>query len=239
MNEKVVILTGAGISAESGLRTFRDQNGLWEDHSIEEVATYDAFIKNPELVHRFYNARRAQLISDEVSPNPAHAAIQRLFEALGPDRFFLVTQNVDDLHDRVGTPCVHMHGELLKGRCEACNSVFDLHDPLSTESVCFKCKEKGLLRPHIVWFGEIPFNMELIYSQLSESDLFISIGTSGLVYPAAQFVREAKNVGGARCIEFNTENTPISIEFDESIEGPAGETLPGWVDHFLKQRGLL
>ena len=233
----VVVLTGAGISAESGIKTFRDQNGLWEDHSIEEVATYEAFLKNPELVHRFYNMRRQQLLSKSVMPNPAHMALRKMFDFLGEENFFLVTQNIDDLHDRTGTPCVHMHGELLKGRCEGCETLFEVKVDLTPSAECKSYDQPGQLRPHVVWFGEIPIAMEQIYNQLENCDLFLSIGTSGLVYPAAQFVQQAKRVGGAKCVEFNMGDTPISIDFDESIVGPAGETLPVWVDQFVKKYG--
>ncbi|MEZ4872144.1 MAG: NAD-dependent deacylase [Bdellovibrionales bacterium] len=235
---KIVVLTGAGISAESGIKTFRDQNGLWENHSIEEVATYEAYIKNPELVHQFYNARREQLLSDQVKPNPAHHALKKLYDALGDDHFFLVTQNIDDLHDRVDTPCVHMHGELLKVRCENCSEIYEHHAHLYVETPCSQCAQPGQLRPHVVWFGEIPLQMDYIYDQLATADIFLSIGTSGLVYPAAQFVQEAKRVGGAKCIELNREHTPRSIDFDQSIQGLAGDTVPQWVDQFIQEQGI-
>lgn len=228
--QRIFILTGAGISAESGLRTFRDSNGLWEGHSVEEVATPGAFAVNPDLVHGFYNARRSQLLG--VEPNLAHHALARLQLKLG-NRLSLATQNVDDLHERAGTRDVmHMHGELLKKRCTRCGEVSDCLSRIGTGSVCENCHGSGCLRPHIVWFGEMPMLMEEIHAKLVRCDVFVSVGTSGVVYPAAGFAEEAKR-HGARLIEANLAGTEISPVFDEHITGPATETLPPLVERLI------
>lgn len=214
----IVILTGAGVSAESGLPTFRDANGLWQGHRIEEVATPEAFEKNPGLVHRFYNLRRAALRS--VRPNPAHEAIARLQrEHLGD--VVLVTQNVDDLHERGGSPSViHMHGELRKVRCQACENVQLWEGDLGEASVCGSCGLAGFMRPHIVWFGEMPFHMDEISSAVARAGTFVAIGTSGQVFPAAAFVHMAEQAG-ARTIEVNVCETAASDAFREHRFGPA------------------
>jgi NAD-dependent deacetylase len=220
MPTNIVILTGAGISAESGVRTFRASDGLWEDHRIEDVATPEGFERDPELVQRFYNQRRAQLKT--VNPNPAHYALAELESKLDGD-FLLVTQNVDDLHERAGSKnLIHMHGELLKKRCTKSHIVSD----------CFEDLTGTGSRPHIVWFGEMPLEMERIYEALANCDLFISIGTSGNVYPAAGFVAEAKR-HGAETIEINLEPTS-SPYFDRKIIGKAGETLPDFIHNLIK-----
>ena len=226
MSENIVILTGAGISAESGLPTFRDSNGLWENHSVEDVATPEAFARNPDLVHRFYNLRRAAL--KNVQPNAAHQALAELKRNY-PGEVTLVTQNVDDLHERGGSAEVlHMHGELLKIRCEACGDVRFWNEDLGRTVACQGCQKAGNLRPHIVWFGEMPFLMGEIDQALEKCTLFVSIGTSGNVYPAAGFVETAK-AHGARCVEFNLEPTGISRSFDQHIIGPASVKVPIWV----------
>ncbi len=213
----IVVLTGAGISAESGLKTFRDADGLWENHRIEEVATPEAFVRNPELVQRFYNARRQQL--SEVSPNSAHAALAE-FEQTFNGRFLLVTQNVDDLHERAGSHNLrHMHGELKKVRCLLCNSVHNRDSDIDGNTQCPACG-RNALRPHIVWFGEMPFYMEEIYQALEQCDLFISIGTSGHVYPAAGFVEVARQ-SGAHTVEINLEPSQTEDLFAERRYGPA------------------
>jgi len=228
----IVILTGAGISAESGLATFRGTDGLWEGHRPEEVATPQAFRRNPELVHRFYNERRAKLIDGSVLPNPAHAALARL-EREHPGRVLVVTQNIDDLHERAGTrQLLHLHGELLKSRCTGCGEVSECRGRTSATSVCGACGDVGALRPHIVWFGEMPFHLEEIGSALSHADLFVSIGTSGNVYPAAGFVALAKEAGAAT-LELNLEQSQGSGWFDESRRGPASELVPTWVGELL------
>ncbi|MEQ8410024.1 MAG: NAD-dependent deacylase [Erythrobacter sp.] len=227
--ERIVILTGAGISAESGIDTFRDAGGLWERHRIEDVATPEGFARNPDLVFGFYDARRAALKS--VEPNPAHRALARL-EAEFPGELLLVTQNVDDLHERGGSRDVlHMHGELSSALCTACEMRSPLDVPLLDRPACPVC-QAPTLRPDVVWFGEMPYRVERIYAALGECDLFVSIGTSGAVYPAAGFVQEAL-MNGARTLELNLEPSEGSRFFTESRHGRAGEIVPQWVDEVL------
>ena len=226
--ENIVILTGAGISAESGLATFRASDGLWCGHRVEDVATPEGYKKNPALVQEFYNTRRAQL--KDVMPNAAHEAIARL-AANWPGTLMLVTQNVDDLHDRAHAgvkpkgrfELIHMHGELTKARCRISGEVGDCEGDLSAE---------GLLRPHIVWFGEMPLAMERIEDALRNCDLFVSIGTSGNVYPAAGFVQEAK-FAGAHTLELNLEPSITRSHFAEARHGKASELVPQWVEETL------
>lgn len=226
----IVILTGAGISAESGIRTFRAADGLWEDHRVEDVATPEAFVRDPALVHRFYDARRARL--DEVAPNAAHEALARL-DAEWPGELLIVTQNVDDLHERAGAKrLLHMHGELNSGWCQSCDQRFAWIGPMGAEAECKVCAEVGMVRPDIVWFGEMPYDMDRIDEALMNADLFVSIGTSGAVYPAAGFVQTAK-YRGARALEINLEPTPGSIFFDEGRYGSAGVEVPKWVGEVL------
>jgi NAD-dependent deacetylase len=228
----IVILTGAGISAESGLATFRGADGLWEGQRPEDVATPRAFQRDPDLVQRFYNQRRAQLVSGSVRPNPAHLALARL-ERDWAGELLLVTQNIDDLHERAGSrKLLHLHGELLKSRCTACGEVAPCRGNIATDSVCRACHGGGMLRPHIVWFGEMPFHLEEIASAIARADLFVSIGTSGNVYPAAGFVARAKE-GGARTLELNLEESQGSSCFDESRRGLAGDLVPAWVAEML------
>lgn len=223
MDEHVVVLTGAGISAESGLRTFRASDGLWEEHRIEDVASPEGFARNPTLVHRFYSERRAQLRT--VEPNDAHRALAD-YAARRPGRLTLVTQNVDDLHQRAGSPNVlPMHGELSKVRCLGCAGVFEWSAETSTSTVCPGCGGVGVLRPHIVWFGEVPLFLDEIERALSRATLFVSIGTSGHVYPAAGFFRIARTFG-ARTVELNLEPSENSSAFDETRYGPATEIVP-------------
>lgn len=224
----IVILTGAGISAESGLRTFRDANGLWENHRVEDVATPEAFHRNPALVHRFYNERRRSLAA--VQPNAAHLALARL-EREWPGGVLLVTQNVDDLHDRAGSRALlHMHGELLKGRCLACRAVLDWPGDMDPDSRCPACR-RGAVRPHIVWFGEMPLDMERIYQALDRCGLFAAVGTSGHVYPAAGFVEA---VGpGARTLELNLEPSRVADAFQEHRVGKATDLVPAFVAELL------
>ncbi|BDS05561.1 NAD-dependent protein deacylase [Oceaniferula spumae] len=225
--KNIFILTGAGISAESGLKTFRDAGGLWEGHKVEDVATPGAFAVDPELVHHFYNMRREQLAT--VEPNAAHAALARLQEHFG-EHLTLVTQNVDDLHERAGCrDVIHMHGELLKKRCASCEVVSPCTGSLTYDCVCANCGSEGRMRPHIVWFGEIPFFMDEIQEKLIEADVFIAIGTSGVVYPAAGFAEVAKH-HGAKTIEVNLDGTEQSPLFDEHIIGKASETVPMLVE---------
>ncbi len=227
---EIVILTGAGISAESGLPTFRDADGLWEGHRVEDVATPEAFARQPELVHHFYNLRRAALLS--VEPNPAHRALARLQREFA-GRVTLVTQNIDNLHERGGSPQVlHMHGELLKIRCEACGAILEWDRDLDEATVCPACGRAGGLRPHIVWFGEMPLEMDTIESALARADLFAAIGTSGHVYPAAGFVRQAA-MGGAATWEINNAATAASSFFRHRLLGPASEEVPRFVARLL------
>lgn len=222
---RCVVLTGAGISAESGIQTFRDQNGLWENHRIEDVATPEGFARDPQLVQTFYNLRRAQLLSPAVQPNPAHLALAE-FEKKFSGEFLLVTQNVDNLHERAGSQNLrHMHGELLKARCTHCDSSHDWQLPIELLSACPRCHHTGSLRPHIVWFGEMPLYMPEIYDALSQCDLFVSIGTSGHVYPAAGFVEQAR-AAGARTVELNLEPSAGHSFFDESYQGLASVLIP-------------
>lgn len=229
----IVILTGAGISAESGLPTFRDANGLWEGHRVEEVATPDAFHRHPSLVHRFYNLRFSAL--QMVQPNAAHHAVAKLQQCHGGE-VVLVTQNVDDLHERAESPSViHMHGELCKARCESCGRVFENNGNLSTSQACRFCGETGRLRPHIVWFGEMPFHMSQIEDALERADLFVAIGTSGHVYPAAGFVSQARE-SGAQTIEINPDTTKTSSQFEHHMTGLATMQVPMLVEMILEGR---
>lgn len=226
--ENIVVLTGAGISAESGLKTFRDNDGLWEGHRVEEVATPEAFAANPTLVQNFYNQRREQLLSEEVDCNLAHRALAE-FEKSFTGSFTLVTQNVDDLHQRAGSVNVlPMHGELLSSRCVACGSVNTLdrsQTKLGADSVCPNCAEQGSLRPNIVWFGEMPLYMSVIEDALQQCDLFVSIGTSSVVYPAAGFGQLAA-MAGARTVELNLEPSANKSLFDEAHYGHATQIVP-------------
>jgi NAD-dependent deacetylase len=226
----IVILTGAGISAESGLATFRGADGLWEGHRVEDVATPEAFTRDPELVHAFYDARRARLA--EVEPNAAHYALAKLDDEW-PGGLLLVTQNVDDLHERAGSGrLLHMHGELKKGWCLACNERFAWSGSMGLNAACPSCEASGSVRPDIVWFGEMPYEMERIDAALQQCDLFVSIGTSGAVYPAAGFVQTARHFE-ARTLEFNLEPSAGSYLFDESRIGPASELVPRWVEEII------
>jgi len=226
----IVILTGAGISAESGLLTFRDNGGLWEQQRIEDVATPEAFARDSALVQNFYNMRRAALFG--VEPNPAHEALARLEREHG-GRVTIVTQNVDDLHERAGAEnVIHMHGELRKVRCRMCGTVHAWEEDIEEDSGCANCGRAGMLRPHIVWFGEIPLHMDEIQALLMEADLFISIGTSGHVYPAAGVV--AAVAGRARTSEVSREPSLGASQFDECRQGPAGVLVPALVDELLK-----
>ncbi|SHG90528.1 NAD-dependent deacylase [Marivita hallyeonensis] len=226
--DNIVILTGAGISAESGLGTFRDEGGLWAQHRIEDVATPEAFARDPALVHRFYNARREQ--AHAAAPNAAHEALARL-QAAWRGLITLVTQNVDGLHEKAGASVIHMHGELSRALCAACDHRWDAPLVMETGEVCPACGI-GAARPDVVWFGEFPYHMERIADALQSCDLFAAIGTSGQVYPAAGFVEEAR-MAGAATIELNLRDSDTSFAFDEHIIGPASKTVPAWVDRLL------
>ncbi len=232
---KIFVLTGAGVSAESGLGTFRDKDGVWTQYDLNEVATPEGFARNPALVRAFYNARRENLAG--AVANAAHDALARLEAGLAArgGALFLCTQNVDDLHERAGSQrVVHMHGELAVSRCHACQATWPDTAPLTAEIVCEACGREGAARPHIVWFGEIPLYMEEIEDALSEADLFVSIGTSGSVYPAAGFVEMARAMGVPTC-EINLEPSANAYVFDEKLYGPASETVPAWVERVLTQ----
>jgi NAD-dependent deacetylase len=226
---RVVVLTGAGISAESGVPTFRDAGGLWEGHRLEDVATPEAYERQPTLVHRFYDARREALTG--VHPNPAHLALARLEQELGDD-LLVVTQNIDDLHERAGsTRVVHMHGELRSALCRGCRRRMPWTDALGDFPPCPRCGVAEL-RPDVVWFGEVPYEMNRIIGELERADLFVSVGTSGAVYPAAGFVEYAA-AGGARTLELNLLPSEVTEMFDEARHGPAGELVPAWVAELL------
>jgi NAD-dependent deacetylase len=230
----IVILTGAGISAESGVPTFRAADGLWEGHRIEDVATPQAFRRNPALVQRFYDDRRAFLA--QVQPNAAHLALARL-DAAWSGELLLVTQNVDDLHDRAGSKrLLHMHGELLSALCLACGAANRFTGRLIDHPPCPACgRAGGSLRPDIVWFGEMPYHMDRITAAIAACDLFVSIGTSGAVYPAAGFVQWAREAG-ARTLEINLEPSAGTPMFDEARHVPAGTLVPAWVEAVLAAR---
>jgi NAD-dependent deacetylase len=226
----ILVLTGAGVLAESGLATFRGPDGLWEGHRVEDVCTPEAYFRDPGLVHAFYDARRARLGS--VRPNDAHEALARL-DAEWTGELLLVTQNVDDLHERAGSKrLLHMHGELASGWCLACDERFSWTGDMGERAQCPSCRETGRLRPDIVWFGEMPYGMDRIDEALRRADLFVSIGTSGAVYPAAGFVQTARYCG-ARTLEMNLEPSLGSTFFDESRIGSAGKLVPDWVDEIL------
>lgn len=232
--QNIVVLTGAGISAESGIKTFRDNDGLWENHRIEEVATPEAFHRNPKLVQRFYNLRRAQLVSDQVQSNLAHQALAD-FEKAFPGKFTLVTQNVDNLHESAGSNNIlHMHGELLKVQCTRCQHVEHWEIDIEDTTECPKCGSTKTLRPHIVWFGEMPLHMNAIEHYLSQCDLFISIGTSGNVYPAAGFVEVARSYD-AHTVELNLEPSNGHNLFEEHIHGKATEVVPSFLKRLLAE----
>lgn len=225
----IVILTGAGISAESGLATFRGPDGLWEGHRVEDVCTPEALARNPVLVHRFYDERRAKLA--DVRPNAAHEALAALDADWGGG-LLIVTQNVDDLHERAGAKrLLHMHGELRSALCAACGKAVAWADQLPPGTACTGCGQPKL-RPDIVFFGEMPYEMDRIDAALRRADLFVSIGTSGAVYPAAGFVQTARHVG-ARTLELNLDPSAGSVYFEENRLGPASELVPEMVRDLL------
>ncbi len=235
MPSNIFVLTGAGISAESGLGTFRDKKGggIWAKLDPMKLATPEAFARDPETVLAFYDLRRRDLLN--AKPNAAHLALARLEAALTErgDGLTLVTQNIDDLHERAGSRrVIHMHGELLKARCSACEAVRPWLDDFAVAHACPDCRQTGALRPHVVWFGEMPLAMDLIGRALRKSDLFVAIGTSGAVYPAAGFVAEARAYGLRTC-EINLEAADNADLFDEQRLGTASETVPAWVEELL------
>ncbi len=225
----ILILTGAGLSAESGLSTFRDPNGIWAKYDWRDVATPQGFADDPDRVHEFYNMRRR--IHSDLKPNAAHLALARL-ETSAP-RVTVVTQNVDALHEAAGSQnLIHMHGEMFKAWCTACGARFAWARDMSTQTPCLVCHQAGHLRPDVVWFGETPYHMDKILPLLAACELFISIGTSGHVYPAAAFVAQAR-ANGARTVELNLEPSQGASLFDEAIYGPATEVVPAFVDRLL------
>lgn len=230
--DRIVVLTGAGLSAESGLGTFRDKGGLWTRFDLSEVATPEGFARNPTRVHEFYNMRRRGLLS--AKPNAAHHALARL-EREHPGEVTIVTQNIDCLHEAAGSArVIHMHGELLNALCARCGARHPWKEDLSVTILCPSCKQHGGMRPDVVWFGEMPYRMEEIENLLADVDLFVSIGTSGTVYPAAGFVRMARSVG-AHTVELNLEVSEGANHFAETFQGPATRLVPAWVDAVLSQ----
>jgi NAD-dependent deacetylase len=231
----IVILTGAGISAESGVDTFRAADGIWAKYDIEEVATPEAFAGDPLKVNAFYNARRRQLLSGTIGPNPAHRALAEL-QSAWRGRVTLVTQNIDDLHERAGsTDVLHMHGELTKVRCTDSERVIEWRRDVTPGERCECCGMTGTLRPHVVWFRELPFWLDEATRALRECDLFMAIGTSGQVYPASGFIDVARASGRARTVELNLEPTVLSHLFDENLHGPAGRVVPEFIARLLEQ----
>jgi len=232
----IAILTGAGISKESGLDTFRDPDGIWARHRIEDVATAEAFARDPKRVYAFYNFRRRNLLRPEIQPNPAHFALARL-ETDWPGEVLVVTQNIDDLHERAGTRAlIHMHGEHLKARCMDCGAVAPISGDLDETAACLRCHAPGRMRPHVVWFGEMPFELDRIYGFLQRASVFLSIGTSGNVYPAADFVRIARSAG-ASAVELNLEPSAGATFFERGVYGRASDIVPAFVDELLAGHG--
>ncbi|MGL4397884.1 MAG: NAD-dependent deacylase [Hyphomicrobium sp.] len=232
----IVILTGAGLSAESGLSTFRDPTGIWAQYDWRDVATPEGFAKDPDKVHAFYNMRREAHAA--VHPNAAHVALARFEHALHGKQgnVTVVTQNVDALHEAAGSKnLIHMHGEVWKALCGHCDARNSWRTPMSRQSACPSCARSGAMRPDVVWFGEMPYHMERIGALLTGCDLFISIGTSGNVYPAASFVAIAREAG-ARTVELNLEPSAGASLFDEAIYGPATEVVPAFLDRLLAAR---
>ncbi|MFW5641827.1 MAG: NAD-dependent deacylase [Roseicyclus sp.] len=226
---KIVVLTGAGVSAESGLGTFRDKDGLWTRHDLTEVATPEGFARNPRLVHDFYNARRAN--ARAAAPNAAHVALARLTGRLPAD-VTLVTQNIDDLHERAGAQgVIHMHGEIARALCGTCEARWAAPAVMDPADRCPACGARAT-RPDVVWFGEMPYHMDRIAEAVEAADLFVAIGTSGEVYPAAGFVDIAA-ASGAGTLEINLEPTPVPGRFDRVITGPATRAVPAWVAEVL------
>ncbi len=232
---KIVVLTGAGVSAESGLGTFRDSGGLWQRFDARRLATPEAFARDPATVQAFYNARRRGLLT--ARPNAAHAALAQLADRLRAvgDELVLVTQNIDDLHEQAGSaPVLHMHGELLKARCTRCDAIVPWRDDLGTSDRCPACRAAPALRPHVVWFGELPLRMAEILAALASAELFVAIGTSGLVHPAAGFVQQARAAGATTC-ELNLEPSENADAFDQRQYGVASEIVPEWVRTTVKE----
>ena len=228
--KSIVVLTGAGISAESGLATFRSSNGLWNNHRVEDVATIEAFQRNPEFVHDFYNQMKPELLA--AKPNPAHLALTKLQDNY-PAHVSIITQNVDTLHEKAKSRNIyHIHGQINQAVCLNCGHVLETWNDVTTETVCPQCSVAGMMKPNIVFFGENLLYMDKVERLLASCDLFISVGTSGVVFPAAAFVQTAK-LYGAETYEFNLEKTSNNFYFDHHIFGKAGETLPPFIDELL------
>ena len=231
--KNIVILTGAGISAESGLATFRASNGLWNNHKVEDVATIEAFERNPAYVHEFYNELKKELV--KAKPNKAHLAITRLQKEYDAN-ISVVTQNVDTLHEKAGNQNIyHIHGQINQAVCLNCGKILETFGDVDTETVCPHCHIAGMMKPNIVFFGENLLCMDKVDRLLSECDLFLSIGTSGVVFPAASFVQIAK-YNNAKTYEFNLEPTSNNYYFDHHVYGPAGTTLPAFVDEMIRNK---
>ena len=229
----IVVLTGSGISRESGLHTFRDPDGIWSQVKLEDVATPEAFARDPVRVHEFYNARRHHLLSDSVAPNPAHFALAEL-ESRYQGEVLIVTQNIDNLHERAGSRnLIHMHGEGLKARCGRCGGGVEWREDLSIHDACPACGETGAMRPDVVWFGEAPLQLDRIFDALARCGLFLAIGTSGAVYPAAGFVEQVRARGG-HTVELNIEPSLVHDRFAEAIAGPASMVVPPYVAKILQ-----
>ncbi len=228
--DRIVILTGAGLSAESGLDTFRDKGGIWSKYDYRDVATPEGFAANPDLVHNFYNMRRREL--QEATPNSAHKALARL-EAVHHGDVLIVTQNIDHLHEAAGSKnIIHMHGELQKVFCTDCNVRQVWKTDLCVDSQCSNCNASATMRPDVVWFGEMPYQMDDIIASLMDADLFLSIGTSGNVYPAAGFVDSAREAG-AHTVELNLEPSQGASLFHDAIHGPATQVIPAYVNDLI------
>lgn len=224
-SHNLVVLTGAGISAESGIATFRAADGLWENHRIEDVASPEGFKRNPALVYHFYNLRRQQLLSQSVKPNQAHFALAN-YQQRHKNKLTIITQNIDNLHERAGSENVlHMHGELLKSRCVQSGEIYQCHSNLTQDNGCTCCQPRATLRPHVVWFGEQPLYLPEIELALQQADVFIAIGTSGNVYPAAGFVQVARQLG-VTTVEINLETSANGHLFDISLSGKASDVVP-------------
>ncbi len=231
--KSIFVLTGAGISQESGIPTFRSSDGLWNNHKIEDVATIEAYYKNQDYLHEFYNQMRIDLI--EKKPNPAHLALAKL-EKEYQGAVHIITQNIDTLHEKAGTQNLyHMHGKINELVCLNCGHTYETwQSDVSSENICPNCNTQGMIKPNIVFFGEMPLYMDKIEKLLKTSDLFISIGTSGVVYPAAGFVQTAKYYG-AKTIEINLEPFSTNPHFDKHITGKAGQIVPELVDKLLNE----
>ena len=236
LNKNIFILSGAGISRESGIKTFREKDGLWDNHRIEDVCTVEAFQRNPDLVNNFYNERKKLLNDPKILPNLAHKYIAKL-EKYSKKEFLLVTQNIDDLHEKAGSKSLlHMHGTLNKAYCMYCNHIIKLDFNLSTRYKCKNCNNKGKVRIDVVWFGEQPKYLDKIYSFLDKTEVFISVGTSNNVYPAAGLIdyllQSRKNV---ELFEFNIEETNKTKLFKKIFKGPASKTIPNFVEEIIKE----